>query len=222
MDDELIRWDWVRRHLDDAIIPAFTQHVVLCVLSVGIALAISLPLGIAVARHSRAYAFVTFITGLLYTIPSLSFFALLISLPGIKIGRTPAIIALVAYSLLVLIRNVVVGLNSVPSETREAARGMGLTSGQVLWQVELPLALPVIVAGIRIATVSTIGIATIAAYISNEGLGTLIFQGIDQQFSTKVLLGGGIATLMAVVADVGLLGFERLARPWSLRGGRAV
>lgn len=217
MTDELIRWSWVRRHLDDAIFPAFLEHVVLCGLSVLIAVVISLPIGIALTRYRAAYTPVTFLAGVLYTIPSLSLFALLILVPGITIGRRPAIIALVAYSLLVLIRNVVVGIDSVPREIREAARGMGLTSAQILRQIELPLALPIIVAGIRIAAVTTIGVATIAAYIGAGGLGTLIFQGIDQRFPTKILLGAGIATLLSVIVDFGLLGVERWLRPWSRR-----
>jgi osmoprotectant transport system permease protein len=218
-DEPLIDWRWVGRNLTDDLLPALWDHIVLCAVSVLIALVISLPLGILITRYRRAYTPVTFITGLLYTIPSLSFFAVLITIPGIRIGRTPAIIALVAYSLLVLIRNVVVGIDSVPRDTREAARGMGLTSWQTLRQVELPLALPIIVAGIRIATVTTIGVATIAAYIGAGGLGELIFSGIDRNFPTEILAGAILATLLSVVADFGLLGMERWLRPWSRRAG---
>lgn len=216
MGDELIRWRWVRNNLGDQILPALWQHVVLCAVSVLIALVIAIPIGIYVTRHRSLYTPVTFITGVLYTIPSLSFFAMLISI-GIPIGRTPAIIALVAYSLLVLIRNVVVGMDSVPRETLEAARGMGLTSRQILRQVELPLALPIIVAGIRIATVTTIGVATIAAYIAAGGLGDLIFRGIDRDFSTQIIVGAVLATLLSIIADFGLLAVERQLRPWSRR-----
>ena len=222
MNEELIDWRWVGDHLDDQVLPALWQHVTISAVSVAIAVAIALPLGVAVARYRPAYAPVTFITGLLYTIPSLALFAFLITVPGVGIGQRPAIIALVAYSLLVLIRNVVAGIDSVPRETLEAARGMGLTSRQILWQVELPLALPVIVAGIRIATVTVIGIATIAAYIGGGGLGRLIFDGIARDFSTKILLGAGIATLLSVVVDLGLLAAERWLRPWTRRVGRAV
>ncbi|MDP9381876.1 MAG: ABC transporter permease [Chloroflexota bacterium] len=216
-DEPLIRWRWVRRNWSDEILPALGDHIVLCGISVLIALAISIPIGIAITRYRRAQTPVMFLTGLLYTIPSLSFFAILITFPGVKIGRTPAIIALVAYSLLVLIRNTVVGIDSVPRETIEAARGMGLTSSQILRQVELPLALPIIVAGIRIATVSAIGIATIAAYINAGGLGTLIFRGIDRDFPTQILIGAGLATLLSVLVDFGLLAVERWLRPWSRR-----
>ena len=140
-----------------------------------IALAISLPLGILSARHRKIYPPVTIVAGLLYTIPSLAFFVILIPIVGI--GRLPVMIALTAYSLLILIRNVVTGLDSVPAETKDAARGMGLTNSQILWGVEIPLALPVIVAGIRIATVTVIGIASIAAYVGAGGLGDPIFDG---------------------------------------------
>jgi len=216
MDDELIRWRWVRNNLGDEILPALWEHIVLCSVSVIIALVIAIPIGIYVTRHRSLYTPVTFITGVLYTVPSLSFFAMLISI-GLPIGRTPAIIALVAYSLLVLIRNVVVGIDSVPRETLEAARGMGLTSGQILRQVELPLALPIIVAGIRIATVTTIGVATIAAYIAAGGLGDLIFRGIDRDFPTQIIVGAVLATLLSIIADFGLLAVERQLRPWSRR-----
>lgn len=216
MDDELIRWRWVRNNLGDEILPALWEHIVLCGVSVFIALVIAIPIGIYVTRHRSLYTPVTFITGVLYTVPSLSFFAMLISV-GLPIGRAPAIIALVAYSLLVLIRNVVVGIDSVPRETLEAARGMGLTSGQILRQVELPLALPIIVAGIRIATVTTIGVATIAAYIAAGGLGDLIFRGIDRDFPTQIIVGAVLATMLSIIADFGLLAVERQLRPWSRR-----
>lgn len=216
MKKELINWDWVGRHLGDIILPALFQHIRLAGISVALAVVIALPVGIAIARFRPAYGPVMFVAGALYTIPSLAFFALLISF-GVRIGTTPAIIALVAYSLLVLIRNVVVGIHSVPLETKEAARGMGLTSRQLLTQVELPLALPIIVAGIRIATVTAIGVATIAAYIGGGGLGRLIFDGISRDQSTRILVGAGLATILAVLADLGLLGIERWLRPWSRR-----
>jgi len=165
---------------------------------------------------------VMFFTGLLYTIPSLALFAVLITVPGIGLGRRPAIIALVAYSLLILIRNVVTGIDSVPRETREAARGMGMTSRQILWRIELPLAIPVIVAGVRIAAVSTIGIATIAAYIGAGGLGGLIRDGISRGQSTRIVVGGALAVLLSVAAELALLGMERRLRPWERRARRAA
>ena len=131
------------------------------------------------------------------------------------IGPSPVIIALVAYSLLILIRNTVAGLDSVPPETMDAARGMGLDDRQILFRVELPLALPIIVAGIRIATVTIIGIATIGAYINGGGLGTLIFDGIQRQFPTMIIAGAVLATALAIIADLLLLALERYLRPWA-------
>ena len=208
-------WGWVANNLSDEIIPAVIGHVYLSTVSVTIALLISLPTGVAVSRYRKAYPPVTFITGLLFSIPSLAAFALLVTIPGIGLGPNAVIIALVAYSLLVLIRNVVAGMDSVPEETKDAARGMGLTARQILFMVELPLALPVIVAGIRIATVTIIGIATIGAYINGGGLGELIFTGISRNFPTRVIVGAVLATLLAILADLLLLAVERYLRPWA-------
>ena len=209
----LFDWGWVSNNLSDEIIPAFIGHVYLSSVSVGIALLISLPTGVFVSRYRKAYPPVTFITGLLFSIPSLAAFALLVTIPGIGLGPRAVIIALVAYSLLVLIRNVVAGMDSVPEETKDAARGLGLTTRQILFKVELPLALPVIVAGVRIATVTIIGIATIGAYISGGGLGELIFTGISRNFPTRVIVGAVLATLLAIIADLVLLAVERFLRP---------
>jgi osmoprotectant transport system permease protein len=208
-------WGWVANNLSDEIVPAVIGHIYLSTVSVTIALLISLPTGVAVSRYRKAYPPVTFITGLLFSIPSLAAFALLVTIPGIGLGPNAVIIALVAYSLLVLIRNVVAGMDSVPEETKDAARGMGLTARQILFKVELPLALPVIVAGIRIATVTIIGIATIGAYINGGGLGELIFTGISRNFPTRVIVGAVLATLLAILADLLLLAVERYLRPWA-------
>lgn len=214
----LIDWGWIRDNFFDDIVPAIQGHIYLSVVSIAIALAISLPVGVLAARHRKIYPPVTFATGILYAVPSLAMFSILISVPGIVIGPTPVIIALVAYSLLILIRNVVAGIDSVPAETIDAARGMGLTGRQILFGVEIPLALPVIVAGIRIATVTIIGIATIGAYISGGGLGKLIFDGIGRNFPTMIIVGAVLATLLAILADVSLLALERYLRPWARRG----
>ncbi len=211
----VLDWRWISSNLSDEILPALVGHMYLSFISVAIALAISLPVGIAVSRYRKAYPPVVFVTGLLFSIPSLAAFAILVTVPGFGLGPRSVIAALVAYSLLVLIRNVVAGMDSVPKETRDAARGMGLTPRQVLFAVELPLALPVIVAGIRIATVTIIGIATIGAYISGGGLGQLIFTGISRNFPTRVIVGAALATLLAIVADLCLLWLERLLRPWA-------
>jgi len=218
-EPKLIDWEWIKENFWEDIVPAIQGHIFLSFVSIAIALAIALPVGIFSARFRKAYTPVTAVTGLLYSIPSLAFLAILISIPGVAIGASPVIIALVAYSLLILIRNTVAGLDSVPPETIDAARGMGLTNRQILLRVELPLALPVIVAGIRIATVTIIGIATIGAYINGGGLGTLIFEGISRQFPTMIITGAVLATALAIVADLLLLALERYLRPWA-RAGR--
>ncbi len=216
-EPKIVDWEWISENFWEDIVPALQGHVFLSSVSVAIALVIALPVGVMVSRHRTAYPPVAFVTGLLYSIPSLALFGILISIPGITIGPTPVIIALVAYSLLVLIRNTVAGLDSVPPETVDAARGMGLTSGQILFRVELPLALPVIVAGIRIATVTIIGIATIGAYIAGGGLGKMIFDGINRSFPTMIITGAVLATLLAIFADLMLLLLERRLRPWARR-----
>jgi osmoprotectant transport system permease protein len=212
---KLIDWEWISENFWEDIMPALQGHIFLSFVSITIALVIALPVGVLSARYRKAYPPVTAVTGILYSIPSLAFLAILISIPGVAIGPSPVIIALVAYSLLILIRNTVAGLDSVPPETIDAARGMGLTDRQILFRVELPLALPIIVAGIRIATVTIIGIATIGAYINGGGLGTLIFDGIGRQFPTMIIAGAVLATVLAIVADLLLLALERYLRPWA-------
>ena len=214
-EPKLIDWEWIKENFWEDIVPAIQGHIFLSSVSIAIALAIALPVGILSARFRKAYPPVTAVTGILYSIPSLAFLAILISIPGVAIGPSPVIIALVAYSLLILIRNTVAGLDSVPPETIDAARGMGLTNRQILFRVELPLALPIIVAGIRIATVTIIGIATIGAYINGGGLGTLIFDGIGRQFPTMIITGAVLATALAIIADLLLLALERYLRPWA-------
>jgi osmoprotectant transport system permease protein len=214
-DPKLIDWEWIKENFWEDIVPAIQGHIFLSFVSIAIALVIALPVGIFSARFRKVYPPVTAVTGILYSIPSLAFLAILISIPGVAIGASPVIIALVAYSLLILIRNTVAGLDSVPPETIDAARGMGLTNRQILLRVELPLALPVIVAGIRIATVTIIGIATIGAYINGGGLGTLIFDGIQRQFPTMIISGAVLATALAIIADLLLLALERYLRPWA-------
>jgi osmoprotectant transport system permease protein len=200
---------WTFRNLDNIGI-ALWEHVVLVAISIGIAFAISLVLGIWASRRPRVYAVVVGIAALLYTIPSLALFAMLIPILGL--GTKPAITGLVAYSILILVRNIATGLREVPADIVDAATGMGFNRAQRLWRVELPLALPVIVAGLRIAIVTQIGIATIAAYINAGGLGYLIFSGINQRFPEKILVGAAVASLLAIAADRGLAYVERRLR----------
>ncbi|MBV9119340.1 MAG: ABC transporter permease [Chloroflexi bacterium] len=210
--EPLIRWEWIANHLGD-IAHRLGEHLVLTGLAVGIGLLISLFLGIAAARLPRLYGPVTWVTGVLYTIPSLALFALLIPWTGLSI--LTAEIGLVSYTLLILVRNVVAGLQAVPAEARDAAFGMGYTRGQVLWRVELPLAMGVIVAGVRVATITTIGLVTVTALIGQGGLGFFILQGIQSFFSTPLIVGAGLSVVLAVLVDFGLVRLERLLTPWA-------
>jgi osmoprotectant transport system permease protein len=210
---ELVRWRWVENNLDD-IQEASLRHRELVGASLGLAIAISIPLAILVRRRRLAFAATNTILGGLYTIPSLAMFAFLLSFVGI--GFEPAVIALAVYCLQLIVRNAVVGLRDVSGPVQEAARGMGLTQRQTLMRVELPLALPAIFAGIRLAAVSTVGIATIAVYIGAGGLGELIVNdGIQRGlFVTPIFVGAVIATVMAIVIDLGLVLLERALTPW--------
>jgi osmoprotectant transport system permease protein len=210
---ELVRWRWVENNLDD-IQAASVRHLELVGASMAIAIAVSIPLAILVRRRKVAFAATNTVLGALYTIPSLAMFAFLLSFVGI--GFEPAVIALAVYCLQLIVRNAVVGLREVSGPVQEAARGMGLTKHQTLWRVELPLALPAIFAGVRIAAVSTVGIATIAVYIGAGGLGELIVNdGIQRGlFVTPIFVGAVIATVMAIVIDLLLVALERLLTPW--------
>ena len=208
-----IDWDWISRHGDD-IQELTVKHVELVVISVAISVAIWIPLGVLLRNRRFAFPGATMVAGLIYTIPSLALFAFLV--PSLGIGRNTVIVGLVLYSPLILIRNTVVGLQGVPAPVQEAARGMGFTPMQTLLRVELPLALPSIFAGIRIITVTTVGIATIGVLVGAQGLGTLIYTfGLNRDFLTPIVVGGVMATLLAIVLDLALVGVERLLTPWS-------
>lgn len=195
----------------DRLLTALVEHIGMVAAALAISLAIALPLGIWSARRPRAYAAAIALTGILYTVPALALFALLI--PFMGLGTGPAIVALVLYSLLILVRNVAAGLRGVPAEVIDAANGMGFGPWRRLLRIELPLALPVIVAGVRIAVVMQISVATVAAYISAGGLGDIIFQGITQDFGEKIVAGAVVTSLLAVAADEGLRLVERRLQP---------
>ena len=217
---DLFRWDWVLDNRDDMWL-ALGEHIWLTFLAVAIGFAISFPIAILASRHRRVYAPVTVVSGLLYTIPSLALFAALQPFTGLS--TTTAEIGLVSYTLLILIRNIVAGLDGVSTDVREAATGMGYTKRQLLWRVELPLALPAIVAGVRIATVTTIGLVTVTALIGKGGLGYFILLGLSRTFTTAIILGAGASVVLAIVADFVLLRAERLLAPWSRsRAGAAA
>lgn len=213
---ELFDWEWVGDHLD-LIGQQLLQHVYLTLLAVAIGLAISLPVSIYVHRHRRWYGPATSLAGILYAVPSLALFALLLPFTGL--GTDTAEIGLVSYTLLILIRNIVTGLDGVPQDAKEAALGMGYTDRQLLWRVEVPLALPVIVAGVRLATVTTIGLVTVTSLIGKGGLGYLMLAGFRNLYpEVAVLVGMVLSVALAVTAEALLLGGQRLLAPW----GRSI
>jgi len=194
----------------DVLAVAIGEHVLMVGTALALSLLIALPLGILTARRPAFYIAAMSVTGILYTIPALALFALLI--PTMGLGLAPAITALVLYSLLILVRNVAIGIREVPAELIEAADGMGYGGARRLIDIELPLALPVIVAGIRITAVTQIAVATVAAYINAGGLGDLIFQGITQDFGEKIVDGAVLTSALAIAADEGLKHVERRLR----------
>lgn len=210
--DPWINWGWLSMHIP-LVLAALQQHVTLTAIAVLVGLAIALPCGIAAHRWRWLRNPVLGTFGILYTIPSIALFALLVPYTGLT-GVT-AEIGLVSYTLLILARNVVVGLEAVPPEVLDAADGMGYRPLARLLRIELPLALPAIIAGIRVATVTTIGLVTITAVIGVGGLGQLILQGLIENFHTPLVVATLLSILLALAADLMLAGAQRLAVPWS-------
>lgn len=210
-----ILWDWLFSHVS-RFTDALQQHVELTFIAVALALVISLPLGIAAHRWRRVRnpAFVVF--GIFYTIPSIALFALLIPYTGLT--ATTAEVGLVGYAVLIILRNVVVGLDSVPPDVIDAANGMGYRPLARLVRVELPLALPAVFAGVRIATVTTIGLVTITAVIGLGGLGQLILEGLVDDFRTPLVVATVLSVALALVADLLLAGAQKLSLPWARSG----
>jgi osmoprotectant transport system permease protein len=206
--------DWLHAHWGDTLQPALVQHVELSAIAVAVGFAIAFVLALAGYRFPLVDAPVGVFADFLYTIPSLALFQLLVPITGLTV--TTVEVALVSYTLLILYRNMVAGLRAVPAEALEAALGMGLTRTQTFFRVELPLAVPAIVAGIRIAAVSTISIATVAAFVIPKGLGRPIFIALEQNlFKTEILAAGGLAIALALVADTLLVLAQRALTPWS-------
>jgi osmoprotectant transport system permease protein len=201
--------DWIVDNLDRYVEP-LVQHVFLTVVSVALGFAISFVLALLAHRRQWLKPPISAFTSVLFTIPSVAAFLLLLPVTG-RTSLT-AIIALVAYTQVFLFRNAVNGLENVPEETRDAARGMGLTDRQVLWRVELPLAVPEILAGLRIATVTTVNLATLAFFAGAGGLGEQIYQDIT--FRSNVVVAGGLAVLLAAAFDLLIIGGQRIATPW--------
>jgi osmoprotectant transport system permease protein len=213
-ENHLFCTDWVRRNWSSVLEPALGQHIVLTLIAVGLGFVLALAMALAAYRLSWLERPFGIGSAVLYTIPSLALFEILAPIFGPT--RTTAEIALVGYTLLILFRNILTGLHEVPDEVRETAQGMGMTRRQSLWRVELPLALPAIMAGLRIATVTVISLATVAAYICNQGLGAPIFTAINENvFKTELICAGGLAIMLAIVADLLLVGAQRLLTPWA-------
>ena len=204
---------WVRDNWGTTLQPALLQHLKLTGIAVSIGFALALAAALLAYRYRRLDHPIGFVSDFLYTIPSLALFQLLVPITGLTV--TTVEVALVSYTLLILYRNILEGLRGVPEHVREAARGMGLTPFQTLRRIDLPLAAPAIVAGIRLATVSTISIATVAAFVIPQGLGRPIFIGLDQQiFKTEIITAGGLAILLALVVDAILVFAQRAITPW--------
>src|SRR3972149_4639044 len=210
--DPLIRWDWVLGPLDD-IAFRLGEHVLRTGVAVGVGFIISFALALLVIRQPRALGPVTGAAGVLYTIPSLALFALLIPFTGLSF--LTAEIALVSYTILILVRNIVAGVAGVPAGMGEAAAGMGYTRWQRLWRVELPVATPVVLAGVRLATVTTIGLVTVTALIGQGGRGGgggFTGGGPARFFAPPVVAGPGLSVALAFAADAGFVLLQRLQR----------
>jgi osmoprotectant transport system permease protein len=215
-----IRWGWIGDHLHEIRI-ALVQHLELTFIAVTVGFVISAFLAAIAIRLRLSYQAINAITGILYAIPSLALFILLTPIFGLT--ALTAEIALVSYTLQILFRSIVAGIDGVPASVRESARAMGYTRRQQLWRVEVPIALPVIVTGLRIATVTTVGLVPIAAILGSDqgGLGRFIFDGLYRFFNTPILVGATLTVLLAVVLDLLLVRLQRVLTPW-LRRSRAT
>lgn len=203
-------FDWARENIDRFETPTI-QHLQIVIPAIVIGFVVAFALALIAHRIRWLQPPLLAATGILYTIPSIAFFFLLLPVTGL--GRDTAIIVLSAYTLQIIFRNTILGLNNVPASVKDAARGMGLTPRQILWKVELPLAIPEIIAGMRVAVVSTIAIATLAVLISAGGLGTQMY-GSNLTFPTSIIIAAGIVVLMALAFDTILLLVQRFTTPW--------
>ncbi len=214
----LVDWSWVNDHTAE-IRQRVVEHLTLVGWSLFWGLVLSLPLALLAHRYRRLRGPALSVTGILYTIPSIAAFSLL--LPYTGLSQNTAIIPLTLYTLLILVRNVLAGLDGVASEVLEAAQGMGYSARRRLFSVELPLAIPSITAGLRIAAVTLIGLVPIAALVGQGGLGTFMLDGFNRDFQTPLTVGTVLVVLIAVGADALLILFERLVTPWNRPSARA-
>ncbi len=213
--DNLFCWDWVKQHWSDTLQPALVEHIELTAIAIVIGSALAFGLALLAHRRRRTAQPISIVAALVYTIPSIALFQILVPLTGYSNATLE--IPLVAYTLVILFPNFVAGLDAAPPEVLEAARGMGLTRNQTFTRVELPLALPAMIGGLRIAVVSTIAIATIAATISEKGLGFPIFYAIQlpTPFKTEIYSAGALAVALALLCDGALVVARRFVTPWS-------
>jgi osmoprotectant transport system permease protein len=208
---QALEWSWISSNVDD-IWEQFWEHIVLTVFPVGFGFLLAFPLSLMAIRWPRIYSPLLGMTGVLFSIPTLALFVIMIPVTGLS--RATAIIPLTLYTLLILVRNTVEGLAGVPREVSESAEAMGYRRTRRLLRIELPLALPVIVAGLRIATVNTIAYVAITSLIGQGGLGSLMLVGFQRLFPTPLIVGLVLAIAFAVIADLGLLSVERALTPW--------
>ncbi len=209
-------WAWISSNLD-TIWTQFQEHVILTVIPVSLGFAIAFPMALVAIRWPNLYSPLLGMTGVLFSIPTLALFVVMIPFTGLS--RATAIIPLTLYTLLILVRNTVEGLASVPSDVSESAEAMGYKRTRRLFKIELPLAMPVIVAGLRIATVNTIAYVAITSLIGQGGLGRLMLDGFQRQFPTPLIVGLTLAVAFAVATDLGLLSIERALTPWKRARG---
>lgn len=209
-----VDWTWIAEHLDDIAFRTI-QHLWLATIAVAVGFVIAFALSLLVVRYRRLYGLVTGISGVLYTIPSLAMFAILVPITGLSL--LTAEIPLILYTLLIFIRNIVAGFEAVPRDVIEAADGMGFTRTRRLRTIELPLAVPLIITGVRLASVSTIGLVMIVSLIGDNfgGLGLFIKEGIQTFFPTKVYVGSVLSLVLAFGADAGFVALERALTPWA-------
>ncbi len=207
----LVWWGWVGDHLDD-IWQRTVEHVQLTLIAVAVGCAISFVLALVVVRARWTYRPITRFASILYTIPSLALFTMLIPFTGL--GMLTAEIALVSYTILILVGNTVAGLDAVPASVKDAADGMGYTRWRRLFAVEFPLALPTIIAGIRVASVTVIGLVTLAALVGNGGYGALINDGLRRNFPTPIVVGATLSITLALLVDGALALTQRMLTPW--------
>jgi osmoprotectant transport system permease protein len=208
----MLRWDWLGRNLD-VVLSDLQQHIEITLAALGLGVLIAFPVGLIAYRWRRSYPPILAITQVLYTIPSLALFVLLINAVGL--GAEPVIIGLAVYSLVILVRNLVEGLRGVPPEVTDAATAMGYKETRRLFVVELPLALPAIVAGLRVATVSTISLVSVGALIGSGGLGQLFIHGFQIDNPIEIWTGIVLTVVLALIFDLLIVGGGRLLTPWT-------